>query len=255
MSARAGVLAIAVTAVLGVAGLLLAAGSDGRSTAFSLDIPPSGPVATLHKGQAACQGPLTATASVGFVTSWIYPSTVSGVIPQGPIPGAAIDLTVRDAVTNATLARGPIAGGYVAPIAPTVALNRTIPTGRRIRVCLRSRGPGTVDLMGATLPNQALAEDDGTTTASSRAAIALLFERKNPRSLLSLVPTIFERASLFRPGWVGPWAYWLLSAAILGAFALAGVAVTRALRSDATDEGHRSPTPEEPHVTTRSYPP
>jgi hypothetical protein len=232
MSTRAGVIAVALVAVLGVAGLLLAAGSDGRSTAFSLDIQPADPVVTLHPGQAACQGPLTATASFGFVTPWIYPSESSGAIPQRPIPGSAIELTVRDAVTNAPLAQGFIGAGHVAKNAPTVALDHTVTSGRRILVCLRSRGPGTSDLMGAALPNQALAGDDGSATGAPRAAISLLFERRDPRSLLSLVPTIFARASLFRPSWVGAWTYWLLSAAFLGAFGLAAVAVARAARSD-----------------------
>jgi len=221
-----------LVAVVGLAGLLLAAGSDGRSTAFSLDVPPIVAVTTLHSGQTACQGPLTATAAFGFVTPWISPSDASGRIPQRPVPGAAIDLTVRDAVTNAPLARGQIGAGYVRPISPIFALDKTIPSGRRIRVCLRSRGPGIVDLMGASLPTQALLDDDGTASGAGQQALALLFLRQHPRSLLSLVPTIFRRASLFRPGWVGPWTYWVLSAALLGAFALAGVAVTRATRSD-----------------------
>jgi hypothetical protein len=88
--------------------------------------------------------------------------------------------------------------------------------------------------MGASLPTEALVEADGTASGAGRSALALLFLREHPRSLLSLVPTIFRRASLFRPGWVGPWTYWLLSAALLGAFGLAGVAVTRAARSDET---------------------
>ena len=57
MSPRALVLAVALVAVLGIAGLLVAAGNDGRSTAFSLDIPPSGAVTTLHKGQEGLPGP------------------------------------------------------------------------------------------------------------------------------------------------------------------------------------------------------
>jgi hypothetical protein len=234
MRLRGGVLAVALLAVVGVAALLLAAGSDGRSTAFSLDIPPSVAVLVLHEGQASCQGPITVPAAFRYVTPWISPSDASGRIAQRPIPGAAIDLTVRDAATNAPLARGQIAAAYVRPISPTVALDRTIPSGRRITVCLRSRGPGIVDLMGAPLSQQALLGDDGTASGAGQAALALLFLREHPRSLLSLVPTIFRRASLFRPGWVRPWTYWLLSAALFGAFVLAGVAVTRAARSDET---------------------
>ena len=234
MSGRANVLVVAAVAILGVAGLLLAAGNDGRSTAFSLDIAPAGPVSVLQPGQAACQGPITPPSSFAFVQPWIYPALATGAITTGSIPGAAVDLTVRDAVTNTILASGPIAAQYVRPIFPIVALDRTIPSGRRIRVCLRSRGPGTVDLMGDPLPNQALRDDDGNVTGEPRAAISLLFLRQRPRSLLSLVPTVFTRASLFRPGWVGPWTYWLLSAVLLGAFVLTGVAVTRATRSDTT---------------------
>ena len=239
MSARAKLVAVALVVALGLAAVLLAAGRDGRSTAFSLDVPPIVAVTTLHSGQAACQGPLTATAPFRFVTPWISPSDASGRVAQRPTPGAAIDLTVRDAATNAPLARGQIAAAYVRPISPTVALDRTIPSGRRIRVCLRSRGPGIVGLMGASLPTEALVEADGTASGAGQSALALLFLREHPRSLLSLVPTIFRRASLFRPGWVGPWTYWLLSAALLGAFGLAGVAVSRAARSDETSHSPR----------------
>jgi hypothetical protein len=33
--------------------------------------------------------------------------------------------------------------------------------------------------------------------------------------MLATLPHAFERASVFRPGWVGPWLYWLLAAAVL----------------------------------------
>jgi hypothetical protein len=222
MSARAGVIAVALVAVLGIAGLLLAAGSDGRSTAFSLDIPPADAAAVLHPGQTVCQGPLTASAAFGSLTPWITP--VSG-------GGAAISLTVQDALTNRTVATGDIAA-YPGPISPLVGLSRAVPSGQRVRICLRSRGPGVVELLGALPASDALAADDGSATGVGRAAIALLFFRPHPRSLLSMVPTIFARASLFRPSWVGPWTYWLLTAAFLGAFVLAGFAVMRAVRSD-----------------------
>ena len=239
MRVRAGVLAFSLVAALGIAGLVVAAASKGRSTAWSLDIPPSVAVIVLQSGQSACQGPMTTRAAVGSVQTWITPSTASGAIPQGPVPGAAIDLTVRDAATNRAVARGQIAAGYVRAAAPIVQLDRTIPSGRRIEVCFHSRGPGSVDLMGAPLPNDALVEDDGTASGSRQAAIALLFLRPHPRSVLSLVPTIFARASLFRPSWVGPWTYSVLSAAFLGAFALGGVALARAARSDAASDAHR----------------
>ena len=53
-----------------------------------------------------------------------------------------------------------------------------------------------------------------------------------PPTLLSDIPTVFERAALFRPGWVGVWTFWLLAAALLGAFPLAALALTRAIDAD-----------------------
>jgi hypothetical protein len=226
------VLALAITAVVGVAGLLLAAGTDGRWTAFSLDIPPADPVAALHQGKTICQGPFTATAAFGSITPWIMPVAPTSAAQTGPTGGPPIALTVQDATTNEILASGEIAAGYAGPISPSVALSRTVPSGQRVRVCLRSRGPGVSVLLGAPPPNPVVAAEDGAASGAGKAAIALLFRRPHPRSLLSMVPTIFGRASLFRPSWVGPWTYWLLSAALLGTFVLAGVALTRAARSD-----------------------
>jgi hypothetical protein len=235
VSARSGVLAVALVAVFGIAALLVAAGGNERSTAFSLDVAPTSPVATLNKGQAACQGPITVTDPFGYVTPWISPFQPPGVSAVGAIPGAALAVTVRDATTNASLATGQVAGGYLTAIAPAVALTQTIPSGRRIRVCLRSRGPSTVQLLGAALANAAAMGDDGRLDGSDTTAMALLFIRRHPRSLLSLVPAILRRAALFRPGWVGPWTYWMLSVAFLAAFALAGLAVARAVRADGQD--------------------
>ena len=89
MSGRAGVIAVALVAVLGIAASLVAAESDGRSTAFSLDIPPADAVATLHQGQAVCQGPLTAVSSFGFVTPWITPVAATSAAKKGSTAGAS----------------------------------------------------------------------------------------------------------------------------------------------------------------------
>ena len=44
-------------------------------------------------------------------------------------------------------------------------------------------------------------------------------------SLLFHLPQVFERAALFRPGWVGPWTYWLLMLVIVPALAYAALRV------------------------------
>jgi hypothetical protein len=45
--------------------------------------------------------------------------------------------------------------------------------------------------------------------------IAIVFPRDKPKSALALVPEMFRRASLFRPGWLGAWTYWVLAALVL----------------------------------------
>ena len=65
--------------------------------------------------------------------------------------------------------------------------------------------------------------------------IAMVFPRAKSKTVLELVPQIFSRAALFRPGIVGPWTYWLLAALILFA---APLLLARAARlADAEDDG------------------
>ena len=62
-------------------------------------------------------------------------------------------------------------------------------------------------------------------------AASLLFLRAHAPSLLSQAPTMFRRASLFRPRWVGEWTLWVLAFALLVTFPIAGLAVAKASRS------------------------
>ena len=177
--------------------------------------PPSQPVTALSSGQQFCQGPLDAIRGFGSVRTWVS--------PDAP-PGAALQLRVRS-LTGATIASGRIPAGYGQFFDPTFNLDVPVRASQRVYVCLRSAGPAPVRLLGANR------------------RLAFLFLRRHPESLLSLVPTVFKRAALFRPGWVGAWTFWLLLAGMLAAFVLAGTAVVRAAASDArdaTDPGARN---------------
>jgi hypothetical protein len=56
--------------------------------------------------------------------------------------------------------------------------------------------------------------------------LTLVFLRERRRSALALVPVMFEHASRFHPGWVGPWTFWLLAALVVGAVPLLlGIAI------------------------------
>ncbi len=60
--------------------------------------------------------------------------------------------------------------------------------------------------------------------------VALAYVSGEKRSAASLTPTIFERASLFRPAWVGAWTYWLGALAALALIACGWLLLLRAGR-------------------------
>ena len=136
---------------------------------------------------------------------------------------------------GATLATGQTPKGYGTLEARTFELDRPVGSGRRLSVCLRSAGPERVSLFGAGAGSSVQLANVGRLTSPAGARgemLALVFTRRHPRSLLSLFPTIFRRAAVFRPSFVGPWTYWVLVAGVLAAFVLGGLAVARAVRAD-----------------------
>lgn len=202
MSVRTVVITYAAVAVAGIGALLAAAASDQRWTAFSPGVPPSDSVTMLSPGRQFCQGPSTAIAGFGSVRAWVSASRP---------PGAALRLRVRS-LSGATIATARIPPGYGQFFDPTFNLDDAVSPGRRITLCLHNDGPGPVTLLGANR------------------RLAFLFLRRHPESLLSLLPTVFRRAALFRPTWVGPWTFWLLLAGVLAGFLLGGIAVLGAVR-------------------------
>jgi hypothetical protein len=60
----------------------------------------------------------------------------------------------------------------------------------------------------------------------------MLFLRSRGPSLLSLLPTVFARASRFKLSWAGAWVYWFLCAALFAAAGLVGLALRAAVAED-----------------------
>ena len=231
MKRYAAAITVAVAALVAIVLLLTSAGGDQRYTSFSLDVVPSEPAASLASGQLACQGPINAVAPIDYVIPWITPVV---------LPGPPILLTVRDYATHGVLAYGRLPTGYTYSdtIAPTIHLNTTVPQGREISVCVRNLGPKPIDLVGND-PNL----DSGTLVAQGKAqplAAMFLFQR-HPVSLLSQIPAVFRRASVFRLGIVGSWTFWVLAILLLGSFGLVGFAVTHAERSDTRSSEQTDP--------------
>jgi hypothetical protein len=224
MSKRAALAAFAVVAVAGLGGLLASATADQQRTAFSLGVPAGVLAPYLDPGQTACQGPINPTSAYRSVRAWTWP---------GYPPNAVLRVSARN-LAGTVLATGRIvhtntslAQQYPSPQAETTRLTATLPAGRRITVCFQNVGSTVVSLLGGTPTNT----NSGVLTIHGKRtamALSLLFLGAHPSSLLSQVPKIFSRASLFRPTWVGPWTFWLLALALVLAFPLAAVAVARA---------------------------
>ncbi len=210
--------------------LLIRSGThDERVVAFALDVNPDVPAATLAPGQQVCQGPIAVVAPTANVILWVNPV-------GGPTPAATV--TLRDYATRATLASGRIAPGLTAASAPGVQFNRTVRQGRTVSLCVRNPGPRPIALLG----NAGNSHSGMITVAGvpQKYALAGLFIRPHQVSLLSQIPTVFRRAALFRPDWVGSWTFWVLAVLLVGAFGVAGYAVVQAEREDARSSEHTS---------------
>ncbi len=222
---RRGAIVFASLAALGVALLLLVGAGRETKLAFTLGVFPGGPVATLGSGQTGCQAPIDVPEGGAFDAI---------TVPLGTYrrPGSPVAATVTDVTTGRVLARGTLPGGYPdvgERQLERIAVAPTVPEQSRIIVCLRNSGSGRVAIYGnpdIAAPASMLLKD-GTPVGADA---ALRFETRS-RSVLSLFGRSADRASLFKAGWVGPWAFWLLAAlVVLAVPALITFALVRAER-------------------------
>jgi hypothetical protein len=206
----------------GLGALALAGSRPHQVRAFSLDVPYLQGVATLRMGQSACESPIVTPAAFGGVRIW------AGTIGA---PGAtgALEVIVSDAADGQTLARG---GVLVPPPRNSVSatLDAEVPADRAVALCLVGAGTAPVIVAGSAPVDPSVRLRVGGRPSRHQFSLVALAQR--PRSLLSMVPTIFKRAGLFRPGWVGTWTFWALAVALLAAAALLGGAVVAVARSE-----------------------
>lgn len=199
---RTGAIALTVCAT-GLVVLLAVAALDERELAFTLGVVPNGVALELEPGEQACQEPIDVAAEFAAVR----------VVPAADgLPGPALTLTVRDLRSGRTLGRGRTPEGY-SPAEPQTARVGTVRRGQRVAVCVRNSGRAAVGLYGG--PQQAArtsrAVDGGRPTGRD---LSLVFLRGEPASALAVVPDMFRRAALWRPGWVGVWTFWVLAALV-----------------------------------------
>jgi hypothetical protein len=215
-------IAFVVAAMVAGGGLLGAAATDHRDTAFALDVANNRPVASLRHGRTLCQGPITVKTVFSALELWARPAR-------------ALDVQVRTAHGRRLLAARRVTTWPSLTGEITVQFGaRRVRRGERIEVCVGNAGPRRIAFAGGP-PNR----NSGTIHISRRRlpmAIALLFLEAHSPTLLGLLHTVFDRASLFKFSWIGAWTFWVLGAALLLAFPLAGAAVVWGAEAEPDDE-------------------
>lgn len=225
---RAALIAFAVLALAGAGLVAVAGASRERTLAFTLGAPSSMPAVVLQPRDVACQGPIAVAAAFDGVE--LQPGTFRA-------PGSQLALVVRRLPGGEPIARGRLAAGYPDVKRETIHVG-AVPAGGYVDVCVTNAGARRTALYGSgdAAARTSTATLDGKPAGAD---IDLVF-RTRPRSTLALVPQMLQRMALFRGGWVGPWLYWLLLAAVLlGVPALLARALAGALAEDREDHGPR----------------
>jgi hypothetical protein len=209
--------------ILGTAALIIAGASDQRTTAFSVDVAPSGVAGRLAPGHTLCQAPVPVTSKVGAITVWAS--------PEAPAASSGLAATVRDARSGALLARSrllPSSPSASTPATLRGALTRPLQPSVPVSICLTSSSARALNLLGS-----AARSSSGALTVDGRRtnrAAAMVFATPHPQSLIAMLPTVFSRAALFHPRWIGAWTFWALMAGLV----LAAGLVLRALLAAVT---------------------
>lgn len=213
---RAGAVLAAVVAA-GVLLLVVLAVVKQDDQAFSLGAPPNGVAAELQPGERICQAPIAVPDGAAFDELRLPVGTYGR-------PGPALTATVERGGRPVVTTRVP--AGYRDGGTLRVDVGREI-DGHDLGVCLRNDGDVPVGLYGSggAVESSQLRVDGGDDIVSD---LALSFGRE-PRSLLSLVPDVLDRATLFRSPRVAPAVYLVLLLLLVGAAAaLAATALRRA---------------------------
>jgi hypothetical protein len=197
-------LALVAVVAAGVVALVIVQVSQSSTLAFTLGAAPQAPLAKVDSRQTVCQNTINVPPSSAF-------DRVALQVGTNGRPGSRLDVTILR--RRVPIAAGTLRAGY--PDVPPGGGFRTIPVGhvaggQQIEVCVTNQGQHAVSLYGSgELANRVSnATLNGNPTNYD---LALLFERPS-RSRASLIGDVFQRASLFRPGFVGAWTYWVLAA-------------------------------------------
>jgi hypothetical protein len=207
--------------VAGCLALALVGAFDERRLAFTANVRPVMVVAVAPPGAEACQRGLEAVEEFDMVEARVA---------TGELAGPPLRATVRDLDDSRVLATGAVPAGTRDNRDVAMRLDRKVPSGGLIEVCLRNLGRRGVGFYGGPTD-----ESQGHSAVGRRLGggdMRVVFLRSEPRSALAQVPDMFERATRFRPDVVGEWTFWLLLVAVAGGIpALLAVALRSASRT------------------------
>ena len=217
--------ALVVAVLAGYIAVAAAGVRDDRRLIASAPVPTDRQTAVIEPDAQLCAPPV----AVPFATNAVQLTAVTGGAPGPPLV-----VTVRAAAAARPLSVGRLPGGYRVAGYPdrpvqTVELRPAVAVGRRVSVCVTNAGRTSVALYAGR--GQKARRDHG---------ISIVALRPQPRSAVALLPTIFERAALFKASWVRPWVLWLIAmAAVVGLPALLAWALSAALREAGTTPERR----------------
>jgi hypothetical protein len=142
-------------------------------------------------------------------------------------PRIPIDMSVRiqgGPVLRGSAVRSPTPGFHKVDIPMTQPVPGPGPF-RMADLCLTPHSStGQIFIWGRTqLDNTSKPIEIGKQTFANRPALWFLPLAHERRSILSQLGPIFERASLFRPGFVGPWTFWLVMFGAMPLLVYAGI--------------------------------
>jgi hypothetical protein len=218
-------LTLAAVVALGLLVLIGVGLGDRSDEAFTLGVRPAGVAAELRPGNRACQERIEVPEDFSSVELQI------GTYRRAGVP---LDVSVTErTATGPRLGSGSLGGGY-----PDVSRQRVgvgeIDSGGQIAVCVENAGTRKVALYG----NAGIAAPFSPLRVRGRVVdndLTLIFHRSQERSLIAELPDSFDRASLFKAGWVGAWTFWLLGLAVVGLVPLVLALALRGLGRDGGD--------------------
>ncbi|HEX5910129.1 MAG TPA: hypothetical protein VFY44_06515 [Thermoleophilaceae bacterium] len=214
MSRRALAAFVAVPVVVALVGCLVAAAGNQRDLVLRGN-GFAGEVVPVKTGSLACQAELEPAEAFDGVRF--------GVAGDRALAGPPVTVTVKRGTR--TLARGDLAPGYLGQAKRLVELDRAVQPQDDLRVCFFNRGGRRLLLYGT--PTAARGPDVTIDGKAKELGLQIDLTRE-PRSALSMLGTVADRASLQRPGPAGPWLVWLLAAVVLVAVPAVAVGAVRA---------------------------